>query len=93
METSIATPTDRARFELRYHSLSRHRCGYAFPCDENGEVDLDALSDRALANYLHARAMVGRDLLQPQLLPAASRRRPGTTRQRRRGKGERPLAS
>ncbi len=68
MDTSRATPTDRARFELRYRSLSPHRCGFAFPCDERGRVDLDVLSEEARENYLYARAMVGRDLLQPQLL-------------------------
>jgi hypothetical protein len=67
METSRATPTDRANFELRYRSLSP-RCGFAFPCDENGKVDLDVLSDEARENYLYARAMVGRDLLHPQVL-------------------------
>src|SRR3974377_185432 len=46
-------------FELRYRSLSGHRCGYAFPCDEHGQVDLDQLSDEARENYLYARAMVG----------------------------------
>jgi hypothetical protein len=61
-------PTARARFELRYRSLSSHRCGYAFPCDENGEVNLQVLSDAARENYLYARAMVGRDLLHPQVL-------------------------
>ena len=68
METSRATPTDRAHFELRYRSLSPYRCGFAFPCDENGRVDLDVLSDTARENYLYARAMVGRDLLHPQVL-------------------------
>jgi hypothetical protein len=67
MATNRATPTDRARFELRYRSLSPHRCSFAFPCDENGRVDLDALSEKARDNYLYARAMVGRDLLQPQV--------------------------
>ena len=68
METSRAMPTARARFELRYRSLSSHRCGYAFPCDENGQVHLHILSDAARENYLYARAMVGLDLLHPQVL-------------------------
>ena len=68
MEISSATPTPRARFELRYRSLSSHRCGYAFPCDKNGQVHLDILSDAARENYLYARAMVGLDLLHPQVL-------------------------
>jgi len=65
---SRATPTNGPRFELRYRSRSPHRCGYAFPCDENGRVDLDVLSDEARENYLYARAMVGFDLLRPQVL-------------------------
>lgn len=59
---------DEARFELRYRSVSPHRCGFAFPCDERGRVSLDELSDLARENYLYARAMVGRDLLLPQVL-------------------------
>jgi hypothetical protein len=68
MATSRATPTDRARFELRYRSLSPHRCGFAFPCDAEGRVCLAELSEPARENYLYARAMVGRDLLHPQVL-------------------------
>jgi len=70
MDTQNATQTDDARFELRYRSLSPHRCGYAFPCDACGRVNLDELSEHARANYLYARAMVGFDLLQPQVLRA-----------------------
>jgi hypothetical protein len=68
MDIATSVPAARSRFELRYRSLSPHRCGYAFPCDENGCVDLRALSAAARDNYLHARAMVGRDLLHPQVL-------------------------
>ncbi len=57
-----------ARFELRYRSLSAYGCSYAFPCDASGRVDLDALSDAARQNYLYARAMVGVDLLHPQVV-------------------------
>jgi len=68
MNTAPAPRTDAARFELRYRSLSAHRCGYAFPCDEQGRVDLDQLSDEARENYLYARAMVGFDLQHPEVL-------------------------
>jgi hypothetical protein len=68
MNTAQAPDCDQARFELRYRSLSTHRCGYAFPCDEHGRVDLDQLSDEARENYLYARAMVGRDLQHPEVL-------------------------
>lgn len=68
MNTSNASHADESRFELRYRSVSPHRCGFAFPCDERGRVSLDELSDLARDNYLYARAMVGRDLLLPQVL-------------------------
>jgi len=68
MNTDPAPCTDDARFELRYRSLSTHRCGYAFPCDADGRVDLDQLSDAARENYFYARAMVGFDLQHPEVL-------------------------
>jgi len=68
MDRSSASHAAKVRFELRYRSLSPHRPGYAFPCDARGCVDLDALSDAARENFFYARAMVGRDLLQPQIL-------------------------
>jgi hypothetical protein len=52
-------------FEVRFMSLVRHGSGFTFPCDGQGHVDLDALSDRARNNYLYARAMVGRDIGLP----------------------------
>ena len=68
MNTDPALRTDDGRFELRYRSLSAHRCGYAFPCAAQGRVDLDQLSDEARENYLYARAMVGFDLQHPEVL-------------------------
>ena len=38
-----------------------------FPCDPDGSVDLDNLSERARNNYLFARAMLGREYLHPQV--------------------------
>jgi hypothetical protein len=52
-------------FQLCFRSLFQSGRGYAFPCDGEGHVDLDALSDRARTNYLYARAMVGRELCVP----------------------------
>ena len=46
--------------------------GLAFPCDCNGQVDLDALSDRARSNYLYARAVVGREYRQPAVCRSLS---------------------
>jgi len=53
------------QFELCFQSLFETGRGFAFPCDEKGCVDLDGLSEKARANYLFARAMVGRDLATP----------------------------
>jgi hypothetical protein len=52
---------------LRFRSLFESGCGYAFPCDERGRVQLDDLSEEARNNYLYARAMVGRELAAPSL--------------------------
>lgn len=57
-------------FELRFQSLFDSGRGYAFPCDPQGQVDLDRLSDRARNNYLYARAMVGRELAVPAVRPS-----------------------
>ena len=58
------------RFELRFQSLFDSGRGFAFPCDPEGQVDLDQLSDRARHNYLYARAMVGRELAVPAVRPS-----------------------
>lgn len=59
-----------ATHELRFRSLFDEGRGLAFPCDEKGRVDLDALSPRALSNYCYARAVVGREFHVPAVLPA-----------------------
>ena len=61
-----------AQFELRFQSLFDGGRGYAFPCDPEGHVDLDRLSDRARHNYLYARALVGRDLSIPAVRPTGA---------------------
>ncbi|MEO5672575.1 MAG: hypothetical protein ABIR26_17965 [Ramlibacter sp.] len=53
------------QFQLCFRSLFQNGRGYAFPCDPQGLVDLDLLSERARLNYLYARAMVGRELAVP----------------------------
>jgi len=56
-----------AGYELRFQSLFDAGRAYAFPCDAQGHVDMDRLSDRARANYLYARTVVGRELLTPSV--------------------------
>ncbi len=58
-------------YEIRFNSLHRGR-GLCFPCDERGQVELDALSDRARENYLYARAVVGVEFAYPQVCRATS---------------------
>lgn len=52
-------------FQLCFRSLFQSGRGFSFPCDPQGLVDLDQLTDKARNNYLFARAMVGRDLAVP----------------------------
>ena len=60
------------RFRLCFRSLFDHGRGYAFPCDCNGLVVLDELSERVRDNYFYARAMVGRELTVPAIEPEAT---------------------
>ncbi len=68
MKTEISRGS---RFELRFEArLPSGRC-YAFPCDAQGHVALDALSERELSNYLFARAVIGRELQSPRIVETA----------------------
>ncbi|MBC7482911.1 MAG: hypothetical protein H7337_13650 [Rhizobacter sp.] len=60
-----------ASFEIRYQSLFHEGRGLSFPCDADGHVPLDSLSERALENYLYARAVVGREYAYPSIGPRA----------------------
>lgn len=61
-DAATATATT---FQLCFRSLFHSGRGFAFPCDAQGQVDMDRMSERARTNYLFARAMVGRDLSVP----------------------------
>ena len=52
-------------YQLCFRSLFNSGRGYAFPCDPNGQVNMDAMSEIARNNYLYACAMVGRELTVP----------------------------
>jgi len=56
-------------YELRFRSLFNEGRPLAFPCDAAGHVDMDALSKRALNNYLYARTVIGREFALPAVLP------------------------
>ncbi len=65
----MKTPTSNPRpaHALRFRSLFREGRGLAFPCDPQGQVNLDALSRAALNNYLYARAVMGREFAWPSV--------------------------
>jgi hypothetical protein len=68
LEQSSRRAPDRASYELRFQSLFSDR-GFVFPCDSDGKVPIDELCDRRRDNYFYARAMVGRELSIPVVLP------------------------
>ena len=57
---------DGVSHEITYQSLFRGP-SLRFPCDERGEVPLDALSERARDNYFYARAVVGVEFAYPSI--------------------------
>lgn len=54
-----------ASYELRFQSLFHEGRALAFPCDAQGQVDLDALSEKARLNYFYAHALIGREFARP----------------------------
>lgn len=62
-------PVANRAFQLRFESLFQQGRGMAFPCDSQGRVALDSLSERARSNYLYARAVVGREFATPTVVP------------------------
>jgi hypothetical protein len=64
-------------YEIRFQSLFNKGRALCFPCDERGNVEMDALSDRARENYLFARAVVGSEFAYPTVLRAGNAASPG----------------
>lgn len=54
---------------IKYQSLSHAGKSLVFPCDAEGHVPLDELSERAREDYLYARAVVGREFAFPAVTP------------------------
>ena len=64
MQNRSTTQTSTG-FEIRFQSLFREGRALAFPCDHDGHVDLDNVSERARNNYFFARAAIGREYAMP----------------------------
>jgi hypothetical protein len=63
MDTAVRPP-----YEARFCSLFNEGGELAFPCDAQGKVNLDGLSDRARNNYFYARALIGREFAAPVVM-------------------------
>jgi hypothetical protein len=57
---------------LLFAALFRSPRTLSFPCDVEGHVDMDGLSERALDNYLFARTTIGRNYDVPVVVPAVA---------------------
>jgi hypothetical protein len=74
MSTNATSTAQASQHELRFPSLFDEGRALAFPCDAQGHVDLDALSERARCNYFLARGLVGRDFAFPRVQPRQASR-------------------
>ncbi len=70
MDICIQTATStQQRYELRFQSLFNQGRAMVFPCNEQGLVDIDSLSERARENYFYARAVIGFEYATPAVAP------------------------
>ena len=66
--TSACSPSPQrsaTAYELLFAHLFNAGHGYAFPCDAQGRVDIDALGQAARNHYLFARNVIGREFRPP----------------------------
>jgi len=54
-----------SRFELRFSELCNAGRGLVFPCDADGNVAIDSLTERVRINYFYARTTIGREFSAP----------------------------
>lgn len=62
---NASRPSVEFSYHLRFCSLFNPGRALAFPCDQAGHVDLNALSEASRRNYFYARAMLGREFAFP----------------------------
>lgn len=55
------------RYELHFQSMLQRSRDWTFPCDSEGHVDMNAMTERDRINYLFARALMGIDLDLPRI--------------------------
>ena len=62
------TSGSNSAFELRFRHLFRPGRAFAFPCDAEGKVNLDAMSERCRNSYFYVRTVVGSEVDVPRVL-------------------------
>jgi hypothetical protein len=65
--SSPSLPAAAPHYEICFRSLFNEGRGLTFPCDAQGRVALDDLSERARLNYLYARTVIGREFATPAI--------------------------
>jgi hypothetical protein len=61
-------PVFNSLYEARFCSLFNGGDEVTFPCDAQGKVNLDGLSNRVRNNYFYARALIGREFAEPVVI-------------------------
>ncbi len=74
MTAQAATTTRFAdlAFELRFDPLVVEQAPLSFPCDADGNVDLDELCDRSRCDYMFAHTLIGRHFTPPVVRACAA---------------------
>jgi hypothetical protein len=65
MRHPTVSGSSRAQYCLHYAALRDSAHAFDFPCDEEGRVDIESLSEEGRNDYLFARAVVGGELAMP----------------------------
>lgn len=69
---SSPNSSPHAGYELCFRPLSHTSQGYSFPCDANGQVNLDAMSEPTRNAYFFARVVIGHQLAAPEVIRAGA---------------------
>jgi hypothetical protein len=72
--TLLALEFEDSDFHIRFQSSLLHDWVATFPCDADGNVDIDRLSETDRSEYLFGRIMTRRECLRPEVVPLLARR-------------------
>ena len=68
MTAAASISVDTCRFQVRFSCSCLQGRAVTFPCDSQGEVDLDRLSEARRQDYLFARIMIRREHVRPEIV-------------------------